>query len=130
MSGQHSGGFPEPGTASSMGGFNFSKFNLRRMYLTLLAHDYAIERLNKQMTQSNDDLTALETELTDAATAIAAELDQLHAEIANGNTAAVSRLKPLADRLRDLGGGSSPVVPPVTTNPSSDTGNPEAPTGV
>lgn len=133
MAGQHSGGFPEPGTASSYGGFIFSRFNLFKLYQTVLAHDYAIERLTKAMTQANDDLTALELELTDGINAVAKEIDDLHAEIANGNTAAVSRLKPLADRLRDLSPGStaSPVVPPeagsLSTAPSSTPNDPSNP---
>lgn len=147
MTGQHSGGFPIPGVAQALGGFNFSKFNLGKMYQMLLAHDHELARLRKAMTQSNDDLAALETEFSDAITAIATEIEQLHGQIASGNTTAVSRLKPLADKLRDLAASgtstqpTSPVVPPEAANPSTapstdtsvpatDTSNPDAASGV
>lgn len=122
MAGQHSGGFVDP-TEASLG---FSRFNLGALYSTVLNHNIRLLKLEKAMTSANDVLTALEQEFSDATDAIAKELDDLHAQITAGNHGAVDALKPLADRLRDLGTGSSST--PAT--PTSDPSNPAPTSGV
>lgn len=127
MAGQHSGGFLDP-TEASLG---FSRFNLGALYSTVLNHNIRLLKLEKAMTSANDALTALEQEFSDATDAIAKEIDDLHAQITAGNQSAVDALKPLADRLRDLGTGSSstPATPASSTS-SSDPSNPAPASGV